>query len=135
MRGGQKNDVLLDFAHLAGFAVDGPMRSEKEDRIQGDYGNRHVGPAAAVHVFMIQRNDHGGVSRLKSGLSGSGASRYTGKSATRRRGKAGSASLPHSRNRFEKQTCTSSEFPLSVTPVTPPTHRPGRKSTRVDARG
>ena len=62
MRCSQENDVLLDLAHLAGFALDGPMRGEKEDRVQGNYGESHVGPAAAVHVFMIQRNDHGDAS-------------------------------------------------------------------------
>ena len=59
MRCGQKNDVFPDLAHLAGFALDGPMSGEKEDPVQGNYADRHEGPAAAVHVFVIQRNDHG----------------------------------------------------------------------------
>src|ERR1700736_3227836 len=88
MRSSQKNDVLLDLAHLVGLALDGPVRGEKDDRVQGNYGNRHVGPAAAAHVFMIQRNDHGGASRLKSGLRGSGASRDSDKTPSDGRGTA-----------------------------------------------
>ena len=53
MRGSQKKDVLPDFPHLADVALHGPMRSEEEDCIQGDYANRHVRPAPPVHVFVI----------------------------------------------------------------------------------
>src|SRR5437870_4663277 len=38
------------------------------------------------------------------------------------------ASLSHSGSRFGKQTCTSLEFPLSVTPVTPPTQSQAEKT-------
>ena len=53
MHSSQKNDLLLDFAHLVSLALHGPMRSEEEDCIQGDYANRHVRPAPPVHVFVI----------------------------------------------------------------------------------
>src|ERR1700731_409108 len=69
----QKKDVLPNLAHLLGFTVDGRMRGKEGDRVQGDDPDGHVGPAAPLHVFMIQRNDHGDTSRLKSEPRSSGA--------------------------------------------------------------
>jgi hypothetical protein len=69
----QKKDVLANLAHLLGLAVDGRIRGKKGDRVQGNNPDGHVGPAAPLHVFMIQRNDHGDASRLKSEPRSSGA--------------------------------------------------------------
>ena len=57
--------MLLDFAQLARFGFHGPVCGKKEDRIEGDDCNRDVGPAPAVHIFVIERNDHVNASRSK----------------------------------------------------------------------
>src|SRR5580700_5056063 len=66
MRRRQKKDVLPNLAHLLGFTINRRIRGKKGDRVQGNNPDGHVGPAAPLHVFMIQRNDHGDASRLKS---------------------------------------------------------------------
>src|ERR1700752_1789475 len=69
----QKKDVLPNLAHVLEFSVDGRMRGKKGDRVQRYDHDGHVGPAAPLHVFMIQRNDHGDASKLESEPRSSGA--------------------------------------------------------------
>src|SRR5690349_17374193 len=100
MRGGEKKNVFPDLTHVVNFAFDGPMGGEKDERVQGDDADRHVWPAAAMHVFVVQGNDHRGASTT---------TRFV-------------TFYRHFGSEPRNQTCTSLQFPLSVTPVTPPTH-------------
>src|SRR5579859_4680357 len=120
MRRRQNKDVLANLAHLLGFTVNRRIRGKKGDRVQDNDPDGHVGPAAPLHVFMIQRNDHGDASRLESELRNS--AHWPIRDAT---GIYDTATPQKPASHFGSSgvnaTCPSLKFPLSVTPVTPPT--------------